>query len=125
MATTAITLIVRGRLGSAPEMHYTKNGQAVTNFSLAVEQGFGDHKRTEWVRVAVWGDRQGEAAVAHLSSGDLVECLASAFRVSAWTSKDGTARGQLEITARRVDYIITKRNAAETPEEDESEEIAF
>lgn len=124
MATTNATLIIRGRLGGNPELRYTKEGQAVTNISLAVEQGFGDNKRTEWVRVAIWG-KAAEAANSHLSTGDLVECLSASFRVSAYVSKDGTARGQLEITASRVDYIITKRNPNQAPDAEEEDRIPF
>lgn len=115
MSITSATLIIRGRLGSDPELRFTKDGHAVTNISLAVDQGYGDNKRTEWVRVVIWGDKQAEAANTYLSKGDLVECHSSSFRISTWSSQDGSLRGQLEVSARRLDYIITKRNPNEPP----------
>ena len=118
MSITAASIIIRGRLGSTPELRYTKDGQAVTNLSLAVDQGFGDNKRTEWVRVVIWGQAQSEAAMNHLGTGDLVSVTSESFRVNTWTGQDGTLHGQLEITARRVDYIITKRNPNEPPPQD-------
>ena len=125
MSITGATIIVRGHLGSAPELRHTKDGQTVTNLSLAVEQGYGDKKRTEWVRITLWGEAQSAAAVKNLSTGDLISVTSESFRVSAWTSRDGSIRGQLEITARRVDYLITKRSPSEATSDDVSEEIPF
>jgi|GEM_PF-3551450 len=113
MSSTAATIIIRGRLGSTPQMRYTKDGQAVTNLSLAVDQGYGDNPRTEWVRVTIWGEAQVSAAVTYLSKGDLVSVTSERFRVAAWASHDGSLRGQLEVTARRIDYILTKRSVTD------------
>ena len=88
MSSTGATLIIRGRLGSKPEMRYTKSGQAVTNLSLAVDQGYGDSKRTEWVRVAIWGEKQAEAAVQWLDKGDLVSIESDSFRINAYAAQD-------------------------------------
>ena len=99
--------------------------QAVTNLSLAVDQGYGDHKRTEWVRVVIWGEAQSSAALKFLSKGDLVSVTSESFRVSAWVAQDGSPRAQLEVTARRVDYIITKHNPNEAPQDETSEDIPF
>jgi single-strand DNA-binding protein len=124
MSVTSATLIIRGRLGSEPELRFTKNGQAVTNLSLAVEQGYGDNKRTEWVRVAIWG-QQAETVNQHLSTGDLISCASENFSINAYVAKDGSVRGQLEITARRVDHIITKRNPSEASPDEDTEDIPF
>ena len=99
--------------------------QVVTNLSLAVDQGYGDNRRTEWVRVAIWGEKQAEAANTWLSKGDLVTVYSESFRINAYAAQDGSIRGQLEINARRVDYIITKRSPNEPPPADESGDIPF
>jgi hypothetical protein len=36
-----------------------------------------------------------------------------------WNSQDNSPQGQLEVTARRVDFIITKRGAADTGPDEE------
>jgi single-strand DNA-binding protein len=116
MSTTAATLIFRGRLGNSPQLRTTQSGEAVANFNLAIDQGYGERKTTAWVRVTVWG-KQAQAVADHLATGDLVTAYSESFRVSAWSAKDGSPQGQLEITARRVDFILTKRGPA--PETDE------
>jgi hypothetical protein len=51
-------------------------------------------------------------AMQHLSKGDLVEAHSSRFQVAVWSAQDKTPMGQLEVTAHRVDFIITKRGQA-------------
>ena len=48
-----------GNLGKDPEMRYTKNGDAVTTFSLAVNRSYagdagGRKEETEWFNVVTW-----------------------------------------------------------------------
>ena len=45
------TVIIVGNLGRDPEMRYTPAGKAVTSFSVAVSDGFGENKKTIWFRV--------------------------------------------------------------------------
>ncbi len=110
MSTTGATLIFRGRLGSDPQIRTTKTGEPVANFNLAIDQGYGEHKTTAWVRVSVFGKQT--AAMQHLSKGDLVEVHSQRFQVAVWSAQDKTPMGQLEVTAQRVDFIITKRGQA-------------
>jgi hypothetical protein len=40
------------------------------------------------------------------------------FQVAVWTSQDNSPQGQLEVTARRVEVILTKREQLEADNED-------
>ena len=46
-----------GRLATEPSMQYTRNGKAVTNFSVAYNNKWGDKDEVTWLRCTVWGDR--------------------------------------------------------------------
>ncbi len=117
--STSATLILRGRLGNDPQLRTTQSGDPVANFNLAIDQGYGERKTTAWVRITVWG-KQAEACAKHLSKGDLVCVHSERFQVSAWSAQDNSPQGQLEVTARRVEFIITKRGqAADTGTEEE------
>ena len=117
--STSATLIFRGRLGSDPQLRTTQTGEPVANFNLAIDQGYGERKTTAWVRVTVWG-KQAEACHQHLSKGDLVCVHSERFQVSAWVAQDNSPQGQLEVTARRVEFIITRRGpAADTGAEED------
>ena len=63
----SITLF--GNVGKTPEPRTTQSGQKVCGFSLAVNDGFGDNKRTLWFDCSVWGKR-GEAIANNVKKGD-------------------------------------------------------
>ena len=44
-----------GRLTRDPEVRYTQSGKAVAKFTLAVDDGYGESKRTDFPPVIVWG----------------------------------------------------------------------
>jgi single-strand DNA-binding protein len=51
---------IMGNLGADPEMRYTPNGRAVTNFRVAVNRRWRNaegqpQEKTEWFRIAAWG----------------------------------------------------------------------
>src|SRR5205823_14881270 len=51
--------MIIGNLGRDPEMRYTPNGQAVTQFTVAVNRNFRGQdgewqEETEWFRVVAW-----------------------------------------------------------------------
>ena len=98
--------IIVGRLGQAPEMRYTASGKAVTNLSVATDIGFGDNKRTEWVRVTAW-DKSAEACAQYLGKGSLVYVEGRA-ETRKWDDKDGVTRYSTELQAERVQFLDSK-----------------
>lgn len=64
-------IIIVGNLGRDPEMRFSPDGKPVTNLSVAVNDDFGETKRTIWVRVSVWG-KQAESCNNYLKKGSKV-----------------------------------------------------
>lgn len=62
-------ITILGGVGKQPETRTTQNGKQVTGVSLAVDDGWGDNKRTLWFDCAVWGKR-GEVISQHVKKGD-------------------------------------------------------
>lgn len=60
-----------GRCGTTPEQKTTQSGKLVTNFRLAVDDGYGDKKKTIWVGVQCW-EKTAEVVSQYLSKGDQV-----------------------------------------------------
>jgi single-strand DNA-binding protein len=48
------TLILTGRLTKDATQRFTPSGKAVTQFSLAVDDGFGENKKTIYFTVSAW-----------------------------------------------------------------------
>jgi single-strand DNA-binding protein len=96
-------VMIIGNLGSDPEMRYTPNGRAVTQFNVAVNQSTKNQQtgewieETDWFRVSVWGDRA-ERMAESLRKGNKV-FVEGRFRTREFEGRDGQKRTALEITA--------------------------
>jgi single-strand DNA-binding protein len=118
MSYNAVTLL--GRVGRDAELRRTPNGHPVLNWSLATDSGWGDNKRTVWVRCALWGDRA-ESLAAHITKGTLLLVVGELGEPSVWTGQDGTARASLEVTAREIRFAGGRREQAEASDAGQSE----
>lgn len=63
---------IAGNVGRDPEMHYTPNGRAVLEFSLAVTRAYDGPNATEWVDVTVWDEALQNLAVESIVKGSRV-----------------------------------------------------
>lgn len=48
-------VMITGRLARDPEMRYTKTGTSICEFTLGVDSGYGDNKKTNWPNFVAWG----------------------------------------------------------------------
>jgi single-strand DNA-binding protein len=96
-------------------MRYTPSGQAVTNFSVAVNDNFTSSngekvERTIWVRVSTWG-KQAEICNQYLKKGRKV--LVEGRLVTdpntggprIWERQDGTKSASFEVSAQTVRFL--------------------
>lgn len=106
------TLIVAGRMTADPELKFMADGKEVCNFTLAVDVGFGDNKKTMWVRVAAWG-KTAISVNEYMSKGRqlLVE---GTLRPSddgnprVYQKSDGTSGASFEMNAQVVRFLGSK-----------------
>ena len=94
--------MIIGNLGRDPEMRYTPSGQAVTQFTVAVNRNYKDQQgerqeETEWFRVVVWG-QQAEFAAEYLRKGDKVY-VEGRIQTRQWEGQDGQKRYTTELVA--------------------------
>jgi len=105
-------IIIVGNLGRDPEMRFIPSGQAVTSFSVAVTDGFGDRKKTIWFKVSAW-DKQAETCNNFLKKGSkvLVEGRMNADdsgNPRTWSRQDGSTSASYEITAQTVRFLSSR-----------------
>jgi len=109
-------IIFIGNLGKDPEMRYAPDGKAVTSFSVAVSDGFGDKKTTTWFRVSAWG-KLAETTNQYLRKGSkvLVEGRLTADPATGspriFTRQDGTTGTSYEVSASTVRFLDPKGEA--------------
>ena len=107
-------VILIGNLGRDPELRYTKNGQAVVNFSLATTENWTDKngervERTEWHRIVAWG-RTGELCAQYLSKGRTVY-VEGCLQTRDWEDREGNKRSTTEINAQTVQFLGSPRGS--------------
>jgi len=103
-------VILIGNLGADPEVRYTQNGTAVTNFRVATTESFkkdGERQeQTEWHRVVAFG-RLGEICGEYLSKGSKVY-IEGRLQTRKWEDRDGNARYTTEIIAREMKMLSAR-----------------
>ena len=112
--------MIIGNLGRDPEMRYTPSGQAVTQFTVAVNRNYKDQtgewqEETEWFRVVVWG-QQAERAAEYLRKGNKVY-VEGRLQTRQWEDQSGQKRYTTELVANQVTNLERRTR-------DESEEGA-
>ena len=98
-------VILVGHVGNSPETRYTKEGRAVSSFSLATHEyqrtsSEGAAERTEWHNILAWG-KVGEFADQYIKKGQLV-CVEGRLKTSKWSSKEGVSLSKTEIVASNI-----------------------
>ena len=99
-----------GRIGQAPEMRYTPDGQAVAKFSLATDRpGKPDKESTpDWHAIVCW-QKLAEFAGQYLTKGRLV-FVAGRISYRTWEGKDGQKHRATEIVATELIPLDRKPN---------------
>jgi single-strand DNA-binding protein len=97
--------MIIGNLGRDPEMRYTPNGQAVTQFTVAVNRNYKDSsgewkEETEWFRVVAWA-ALAERTAEYLRKGRKVY-VEGRLQTRSWDDKDGHKRYTTELVASTV-----------------------
>ena len=95
-----------GRLGQDPNMRYTADGNPVTNISVAVDTGFGDHKTTLWWRCSFWG-KQAETVNQFCKKGQLVLVEGEVQAPRPYQGKDNEWRCNLEMRGNNIRFLST------------------
>ena len=114
-------VIIVGNLGRDPEMRYTPNGTAVTNFSVATNRTYtnanGERvQETIWFRVSAWG-KLAETTSQYLRKGSrvLVEGRLvpdpSTGGPRIWQRQDGSVAASYEISAITVRFLNTREES--------------
>jgi single-strand DNA-binding protein len=97
--------MIIGNLGRDPEMRYTPSGQAVTQFTVAVNRNYRDtngewQEETEWFRVVAWA-QLAERTAEYLRKGRKVY-VEGRLQTRTWEDQNGQKRYTTELIANTV-----------------------
>ena len=103
-------MLLIGNVGRDPEMRYTPNGNAVTNFSVAVNRRYTvngeQQEETEWFRIVAW-NRLAETCNNYVTRGMKVY-VEGRLRSDSWVGQDGQTRFSNEIVANTVTFLTPR-----------------
>lgn len=105
--------ILIGRLTRDPELKYIPSGDAVANFTLAVDRPFANkdgEKEADFIPIVVW-KKQAENCAKYLTKGSQV-AIDGRIQVRSW-EKDGKRQYMTEIVAERVEFLSKSQKAPE------------
>ena len=91
--------IFSGRITKDAETRVANNGTAITSFTLAVDSGFGDRKRTDFIACKAF---KREALGAHLTKGKPV-MVSGEYQEEKW-EKDGQKHSRVVILCRDIEF---------------------
>ena len=92
--------------------------KSVANFSVAVNVGFGEKKRTLWIGCAIWGERA-EKLAQYLTKGSAVT-VSGDVDLRQYEKKDKTSGAEITCNVQR----ITLQGGGERAERDPPQTIA-
>lgn len=115
-----------GRLGADAQVKKTPNGKTYMEMSVAITTGYGDYKKTLWVKVKQWGERVNNI-VGIFTKGALITACGEPS-VNEWDGKDGVHHANIEVNCMNVQILSSKKSDASedtVPETDENGDPVF
>lgn len=104
-------VIIVGRLTRDPEVRYTQTGKAVASFSVAVDTGYGENKRADFIPVVVW-DKLAEVCGNNLTKGRRV-LVEGRLQIRDY-EKDGQKRRAADVVAQNIEFLDYKDQSRHT-----------
>jgi len=108
-----------GRLVADPELKFTAGkGTANTTFKIAIDDGFGENKKTNFIPIVVWG-KSAESSANYLRKGSQV-AISGKIQTRTYDAKDGTKRYVTEVVADMfggVEFLGSKATGGNTNNE--------
>lgn len=116
-----------GRLGADAQVKKTSNGKTYMEMSVAVTTGYGEYKKTLWVKAKQWGERVNNIANI-FTKGALISACGEPS-INEWDDKGGTYHANLEVNCMNVQILSSKKSTTDgstaTDESELSEGITF
>ena len=122
-------VILMGRLTRDPEMRHTNSGTPVTTFSIAIDNGYGDNKRTDFVNCLAW-NKTAEFVTKYFTKGKMIIVIGR-ITTRSWETQDGKRAYATEVIANEVNFgesktspqLNTPQTAAQPPMQDDDDDF--
>lgn len=119
-------VILMGRLTRDPEMRHTNSGTPVTTFSIAIDNGYGDNKRTDFINCVAW-NKTAEFVIKYFTKGKMIIIADGRISTRSWETQDGKRAYATEVIANEVNFGESKtsqQTATQPPMQDDDDDFA-
>ena len=106
------TVNLIGRLVRDNELKYTKSGKAVATNTLALDDGWGDNKRSYFIPLVVW-EKQAESLANYTGKGSQI-AVNGKLTSRSYETQDGQKRTIIEVVANQyggIEFLDTKNSS--------------
>lgn len=101
-------VILMGRLTRDPELRNTASGTSVCNFTVAVDDGYGENRSTSFINCVAWG-KSAEFVSNYFSKGKMIIVIGR-IQTRTWDGQDGRKNYSTEVVASEVSFGESKRS---------------
>lgn len=95
-----------GFIAADPDSKFTAKGTQVANFTVCCDSGYGDNKKTEFVRCVAW-DKLAKICTDYSRKGQLV-MIQGVMQTRKWQDQNGADRYTTEIILREMKILSPK-----------------
>ena len=100
--------ILMGRLTRDPELRHTDSGKAVCNFTVAIQNGYGDEKSTDFINCVAW-NKTAEFVDKYFAKGRMI-IVVGRIQTRSWEGQNGKKNYTTEVVASEVSFGETKKS---------------
>lgn len=110
-------VILTGRLTKDIELRHTNSGKAVTTFTIAVDSGYGENKKADFINCVAW-EKTAEFIKNWFGKGRMIE-IVGRIATRTYEGQDGKKNYVTEVVVNEVYFGDSKKD--ETPAENKDE----
>lgn len=102
--------ILMGRLTRDPVIRHTDSGKAVCNFTVAIDNGYGEEKSADFISCVAW-NKTAEFVDKYFARGRMI-IVVGRIQARTWEDRDGKKNYVTEVVASEVAFGESKKDAA-------------
>ncbi len=100
--------ILMGRLTRDPELRHTGTGTPVCSFTIAIDNGYGENRQTDFINCVAW-NKTAEFVSNYFQKGKMIIVIGR-IQTRTWEGQDGKKNYATEVIASEVSFGESKRS---------------
>lgn len=112
-----------GRLTKDPELRYTSNDKAVSSYTVALNDGYGEKQETIFVNITTW-NKSAEFVSKYFKKGQQIAIIGRLVN-NDYTDKNGNNIHTLNVVSEEIEFVGDKKESGEDKKEEFREDKLY